>query len=229
MRYRGSGFALPTVIISSVVMFAVLVSVVSSVSSARASLDAQFYEQLARDAKEAGANHAADCLKAYNYTATWSAGSPLRPNTDCNGGAACTNNTNCYFVKTANYAVSYSIGTVTPDGTGTQKFNVDVSVQLLKSSNGSVARTISASGITEVGAEVSTNQVVFGYTATGIAGAYFATINKDGVMRAAGLNEYGQLGHGTTTSTLTPTKFLAPTTFPIVAGYSNFLSIGWNL
>ena len=227
VRSSKSGFALPTVIISSLVMFAVLVSVVSSVSSARASLDSQFYEQLARDARESGASRAADCLKNNNYTATWSAANPLRPNTTCSGGAVCTNTANCFVVKTDTYSSSYSIGAVATDGAGVQKFTIDVSVNLLKKSNGAVAKTITSAGITEIGSEVSTNKVVFGYQ-YGV-GAFFATINRDGTMRAAGLNANGQLGNGTTTSTLVPTKFAAPTTSPIVEGYSSFLSMGTSM
>ena len=228
-RRSNQGFALPTVIIASLVMFAVLVSVVSSVSSARASLDAQFYEQLVRDAKESGANHAADCLEAYDYTATWSDANPLRPNTDCNGGAVCTNNANCFVVKTDTYSTSYSIGNVTVDGSGAQKFNVNVTVNMLKKSNGAVAKSMTSAGVTEIGSEVTTNKVVFGYTLSGLGGAFFATINRDGKMRAAGLNYHGQLGNGSRTNTLVPTDFAAPTTLPIVDGYSNFLSIGQSL
>ena len=229
MKKIQQGFALPTVVIASVVMFMILVASVGAVASARVALDAQYYDGLARDAAESGATHAGQCLAASNYTATWSAASPLRPNTSCAGGAACTNAANCFIVKTSTYSTTYSVGAVTDSGTGTQTFNVTATVSLLRSSNGTTAKAYSRTIAADVGSEVTTTSVVFGYTNYSTGGAYFATIGRDGVMRTVGLNEYGQLGNGTTTNTLTPTKFLAPTTNPIVAGYSNFLSIGWSL
>jgi alpha-tubulin suppressor-like RCC1 family protein len=118
---------------------------------------------------------------------------------------------------------------VTDDGTGTQRFTVNATVQLLRKSDGTVAKTFSSDGITEVGSEISTNQIVFGYSTYNGGGAFYATINKDGTMRAAGFNGDGQLGNGTVSDNLVPTKFLAPTTLPIVSGYTNFLSVGWSM
>ncbi len=63
LRHRvRSGFALPTVVIASVVMLMILVTTVGSVTSARVSLDAQYDEQRLRDAAESGAARAADCI-----------------------------------------------------------------------------------------------------------------------------------------------------------------------
>lgn len=226
---HAQGFALPTVVIATVVMFMILVAAVGSVSSARVALDSQFYDALARDAAESGVQQANECLKINNYTATWSDASPLRPNTNCSGGAACTSGTNCYVVKTPTYSSSYSVGSVTDGGTGTQTFKVTATVSQLRKSDGSTARTYSKTIGTQVGSQISTTNVVFGYTITGSGGAEFATIGQDGIMRVTGYNGYGQLGNGTQTDSLTPIKFQAPTSRPIVAGFSNFLSIGWSM
>jgi alpha-tubulin suppressor-like RCC1 family protein len=225
------GFALPTVVIATVVMLMVLVAAVGSIASARVALDTQFYQQLARDATESGASQASDCLAANNYVATWSAGSPLRPNTNCTGGAACSDIPKCFIVKTSAYAVSYSVGAVSDNGSGVQTFTVTATVSLLRKSNGSIAKTVTSTGGIQIGAQVTTTSVVFGYTNVGSSGggAFFATVGRDGIMRTTGLNEYGQLGNGSTANTVIPTKFMAPTTNPIVAGYANFLSVGWNV
>ena len=226
---RQEAFALPTIVIATVVMFMILVAAVGATTSARVALDAQYYDALARDAAESGASQAAECLKLNNYVSTWSASSPLRPNTTCSGGAACTDVAKCFIVKTPTYSTSYTVGPVTDDGSGIQKFNITATVNLLRKSNGSVSTTYNRTVGTQVGAQISTTNVVFGYSAYGAAGALFATIGRDGIMRAAGYNGDGQLGDGAMTNALQPIKFKAPTTNPIVAGYSNFLSIGWHL
>jgi alpha-tubulin suppressor-like RCC1 family protein len=207
-------------------MFMILVAAVGATSSARVALDAQYYDSLARDAAESGASQAAECLKLNNYIATWSASAPLRPNTTCSGGPACMDVAKCFIVKTPTYSTSYSVGAVTDDGTGTQTFNVTATVNLLRKSDGATAKTYSRVLGTQVGSQVTTTSVVFGYNSNG---SFFATVGRDGIMRAAGWNGWGILGNGTYSDTLIPTKFKAPTTFPIVSGYSNFLSVGYAL
>ncbi len=83
-KYRG-GFALPTVLIASVVMLAVLVVSVSSVATVRTALKAQHYEQLAKLAGEAGAEYAKACLAQSGNVPLWTDAKPLTPATDCAG------------------------------------------------------------------------------------------------------------------------------------------------
>lgn len=86
VRKDQSGFALPTILIASVIMLTLLVSAVSAVGSLSASIDAQYYNRLARQAAESGMARATDCLRqSPNYTPGWTDNSPLQPNTDCNG------------------------------------------------------------------------------------------------------------------------------------------------
>jgi hypothetical protein len=79
VKSRHQGFALPSVIITSLVMFTVLVAMVGSVSSVRVTLDSQYYQALARDAAESGAKHAKDCLTNAGYTLN----EVLTPAKDC--------------------------------------------------------------------------------------------------------------------------------------------------
>lgn len=78
---RSQGFALPSVIITSVVMFGVLVAVLSMVTSTSASLSGQYFEALAADAAESAASVVGVCLEQ-DALAT---GTVLTPNTDCSG------------------------------------------------------------------------------------------------------------------------------------------------
>ncbi|OYX37938.1 hypothetical protein B7Z00_02585 [Candidatus Saccharibacteria bacterium 32-50-10] len=226
------GFALPTIVISSLVLFMILVAAVGSASSVRVALDTQFYQQLAKDAAESGLSQATECLKNSNYTATWSTASPLRPNTNCNGGAPCptgSTDANCYVIKTPTYYVTYTIGSVVDQGGGAQSFSVDAEVAMTRASTGAVWKVFRDATRAQVGGQISVRTVPFGYQTAGGGGAFFATVGADGVMRTAGYNGYGQLGNGTYANVTQPTKFMAPTSNAIVAGYSNFLSLGYNM
>ena len=58
------GFALPSIMIASVVMLALLATAISSVTSTRTALRSQHYEQLAREAAESGMTVATACLQS---------------------------------------------------------------------------------------------------------------------------------------------------------------------
>lgn len=80
------GFALPTILISSVVMLTILASAVTAVSSLSNALETEYYNQISREATESGVARATDCLKqSPTSTPQWSEVAPLRPNTNCNG------------------------------------------------------------------------------------------------------------------------------------------------
>ncbi|MGH7218187.1 MAG: glycine-rich domain-containing protein [Candidatus Microsaccharimonas sp.] len=84
------GFALPTVLIASVVMLTVLAVSVTSVTAVRTSLKAQYYEQLAKVAGEAGVAYAKACLAKNGNVPLWTDAKPLTPATDCAGNLLLT-------------------------------------------------------------------------------------------------------------------------------------------
>lgn len=86
-KIRGftGGFALPTVLIASVVMLMVLTVSVSSVVAVRTTLQTQYYEQLAKTAGEAGVAYAKACLAKNGNVPLWTDAKPLTPATDCAG------------------------------------------------------------------------------------------------------------------------------------------------
>ncbi|MEI7689707.1 MAG: hypothetical protein WCI79_01925, partial [Candidatus Saccharibacteria bacterium] len=85
MKNNKNGFALPTVLISSIVMLTVLLVAVVSTSAVRASLNSQYYNQLAKSAADAGMVFAKGCLEVNNDIPQWTNNSPLTPATDCTG------------------------------------------------------------------------------------------------------------------------------------------------
>lgn len=222
LRYQ-NGFALPTVVITSVVMFAILAVTLGMTASTVASLNTQYYEELAADAAESGAAQADSCLQANGYTSTWGSKS-LTPATNCAGNVV--SGQRSYVVSTPTYTSTYTVAPVSSSGTGTQTATITGTVSLTRSS-GVVWQSYTKSLIVKTGGQIGTNQVVFGYN--GGQGAFFGTVGGDGIMRTVGYNGLGNLGNGTFNDTLTPTVFQAPTVNPIVAGFSNFLSVGFRM
>lgn len=79
------GFALPTVLIASVILLSVLAVAVSATAAVRTTLKNQYYEQLAQTAGEAGVAYAKACLAANGNVPLWTDAKPLTPTTDCSG------------------------------------------------------------------------------------------------------------------------------------------------
>lgn len=84
-KKRRKGFALATVLISSVVLLAILISAISTIVAVRSSLDDQQYTRLAELAGEAGNAYAKACMAENDGQATWDDEHPLKPNTNCSG------------------------------------------------------------------------------------------------------------------------------------------------
>jgi alpha-tubulin suppressor-like RCC1 family protein len=217
-----AGFALPTILIASMVMLIVLITSVSATSSVRTSLDGQYYTQLAREAAESGLARANGCLQLSGYIPGWT-GSTLYPNTSCSGGNPCTNAASCFVTQRPTLRTTFSVATP-QDLTVSQLIRSVGKVELLRSSNGEVWRTYTFSASARVSADLSFNTVAFGYVNN--AGSFFATIAVDGKMQATGLNQNGQLGNGTTNATLTPTPFKLNDGDKATAIFTNFLSSG---
>lgn len=82
MRMVRGGFALPSVLIASLVMMMVLMAALAASSGVRAELDTQFYTQLASNAAKSGIAYAESCMAAGSLPAE---PVQLRPDTDCAG------------------------------------------------------------------------------------------------------------------------------------------------
>ena len=78
-------FALPTVLIASVVLLSILALSVTATATVRTALKNQYYNQLAQVAGEAGVAYAKSCLAASGNVPGWSDSQPLTPASDCSG------------------------------------------------------------------------------------------------------------------------------------------------
>lgn len=82
---RLNGFALPTILLSSIIMLTMLTVSVSSIAAVRVASKDQYYNQLAKTAGDAGAAYAQACLDLNSNVPQWSNAKPLKPNTNCLG------------------------------------------------------------------------------------------------------------------------------------------------
>lgn len=137
------GFALPTVLIASVVMLTILATSVTSVVAVRNSLKVQYYEQLAKLAGEAGVAYAKACLAGNGNVPLWTDAKPLTPGSDCSGNeSGCPSDPKCSVLSDENLRSSFAVKLPKLDTSG-KALAIPNSgyVELLRSSNGAVWRT----------------------------------------------------------------------------------------
>ena len=156
------GFALPTVMIASVVMLMVLLSGLVAASSTNTVLREQFYQKLAKDAARAGSAHAQACLKSSNYVPAWSNSLPLKPNTNCSGvvdtayscptpgSVTLSLEPRCSVVETDKIRTLFEVSGVT-GSTDEQRYTVKGIVYMLRSGS----RTLAAQYETTVGGGIA--------------------------------------------------------------------------
>lgn len=147
-------FALPTVLIASIVMLIVLTVGVSATTSTSTALQNQNYEQLAHAAGDAGVAYARACLNANGNVPQWTDVKPLMPNTDCAGTVitACPDGTTTFFsgstpaicsvVMSNNIRSSFTVKKPAVDSNGNATTIPNGGfVQLLRASTGAAWRT----------------------------------------------------------------------------------------
>lgn len=103
------GFALPTVLVASLTMLLILATTLVSVSAVAASLRDRSVNILAKEAAESGVVLARACLAESGGIVTWSDTNPLRPNTNCFGGPACTDSPNCFVHQSTNMRTTFKV------------------------------------------------------------------------------------------------------------------------
>lgn len=129
------GFALPTILLVSVIMLIVLVTSVTAISSISTAIANQYYNQLAREAAESGLARARGCLRTSNYTPTWTTALPLKPNTGCAGETLA--GVSAYVMTSGNVRTSFSIPLPETGANGYVRVTATATVELTKGSNAS--------------------------------------------------------------------------------------------
>lgn len=213
-----AGFALPTILITAVVMIMVMLAAVQSVSSINVAIDTDYYAQLADGAADAGLVMAEACLQQSDYVPKWSDAKPLRPNTDCSGNAlvscsampAASDNDRCSVVATSGVHTSFSVPTPVP-GPTSQVITSNGTAARLRASTGTSWRTTTSTSREAYSATLAQSDVFFGYySGSRCPGVQFFTYGADGSLRGGGNNGCGQLGIGSTTDATTPSVITLP-------------------
>ncbi len=135
INIRRDGFALPSIMIASFVMLAVLVVTISSVAATRAALNDQYYNQLAKEASESGVAVAEACVLR---GAVWS--NPLRPGSDCAGLASQCAAASCYMTISPEVRTTFRVdanSVVMRNGIPVE-FLATGTTEVLRRSNGAV-------------------------------------------------------------------------------------------
>ena len=91
-------FALPTILIASIVLLTVLALSVTATATVRTALKNQYYVQLAQVAGESGVAYAKACLAANSNVPQWTDVKPLTPATDCSGNVIISPNVKALVV-----------------------------------------------------------------------------------------------------------------------------------
>lgn len=174
---------------------------VTASSAAHTALDRQYYNQLAREAAESGLAMAQMCLRSSGNVPSWSASYPLLPDRDCTGMNG--NGVSHWMINNSDMRTTFTVAFPT-NNTVSQSVRATGIVELLRSS-GAVWRAFTYDATMNVGADLDFSTVAFGFV--GGSGSYFGAIASDMTLRMAGYNAWGQLGNGTFTDVLTPTRY----------------------
>jgi len=130
------GFALPTVLITSVVMMIVLLAALNSISSISVSIQNQYYSKLAQLAAESGAAVARACIQASpDGRAQWGNG-VLTPDRNCDGSIRAGSPSN-YVLDTPQVKTTFIVRAATTDSSNLPvKFSVEGKTTQHRLSNG---------------------------------------------------------------------------------------------
>lgn len=196
-----NGFALPTVMITSVVMLAVLLTGLVYTSSTNVTVRDQYYDQLAREAAESGLNTLVGCLRAgVNPTGTYTPQS-----TSCSVPAI--DNVKSNYVMTATTAgtlvkTTFTAVPSTIDSAGYYTLSAVGTAQLFRTSNSSTpVRTISKS----LSLKIQAQSLFPSATATGVQFVCALLNSKNACWGTDAYGEHGDGGADTSPSDWTPT------------------------
>ena len=219
MKFRNSkAFALPAVLISSIVMLIVMLSAVTSTVAVRVSLDSQYYNQLSRIAGDAGTAYAKACLAQNGGVAKWSDAKPLMPNTDCSGdqlaGFTCTTanqltEPRCsVMVADGNTVASFSVKAPTVDSGGKAVGTNSVGdIKKVTSTSNSVWRRYSVSIKSTKFDQVTVNLATIKQISSG--NQHNCAIASDSQAYCWGNNSFSQLGNNASANSSVPVSVYA--------------------
>lgn len=188
-KIKSYGFALPTIMIASVVMLIVLATAVQATTTSSLVIKNQYYNQLAREAAESAIKRASTCLRQNSYEPTWSDARPLTPATDCSGTTQ--SGLPSYVMSDGNIRTTFEVKYPTTGSAGSLRVLATAKTELLRTSNGTVWRSYNASLATDVTYQDSPQiSGGAGWADSGHLGLFLSTT---GQLYGFGDNSVGQL------------------------------------
>ncbi len=168
-----------------------------SVMNVRQGLDEQYYNQLTREAADAGVQHLERCInKSFETDIPLDTTITYRPNTNCDGTASTTHTE--HLLSTPQYRTTYT-ATISSSDLYTYRVRVQSKVDFIRTTNNSVWKTVNYS----MNADASKGL----YSSSKSAIGYYQVCGViDYKTWCWGRNEDGQLGDGTTTNSLVPVR-----------------------
>lgn len=149
---KTKAFALPVVLITSLVMMIVLLIALASVTSSNLVLQDQYVQKITKEASESGVAFAMNCLALNDGVPTWTDAKPLTAGTDCTGTAlaGCTTasvKAGCVVLtETGQYRTTFTVPKPLANTDGSYSINATGVTNLFRKSTvtattGSVARS----------------------------------------------------------------------------------------
>ncbi len=224
---KKTGFTLPTVLITSVIMLTLLLVAMQLAASYAAALRDRYYNQLAREAAESGLAYAVSCLRSNGMISPWGSKN-LAPETNCAGDPEPGQSNT--VMHEGNIRTRFTVPPLGSTGGEVQQAYATGYVELLRPSGG-VWKTYTRVLSLATGAQTRVDTLAFGYEGDmhGIQHkVFFATIDSAGRVRSVGANDRGQLGAGLV-STAQPTPVRFTISQRAVSVHTNFVSVGGNL
>ncbi len=194
--YRG-GFALPTVVITSIIMMTVVLAALSLLSIVHASLKGQYYTQAARNAAESGLIHAKNCIsKTADNQPTWGDPNRLYTGTPCSGAPSPCGNGGCYVIDESKIKSYYSVRVRHYDNLSVKL--IAEGVACTKKLDGSCGKQYKETIALDLVADVGPFwQISAGYSQT-------CAVSLDKKAYCWGGNSRGQLGNDSSSDSSTP-------------------------
>lgn len=211
------GFALPTILIASVIMLTVLTSAVTAVSSISTSIEAHYHNQLAREAAESGMARANDCLKqSPTGTPQWTDMKPLRPNTDCSGNILTDKSQ--YITESGNVRTSFRVGRPSSGSNDATRISSTGDIGLVRSTDANTIWRAYTQTITQ-DARYQSQPKIAGGSGWLDAGHTAAVITTDGQLYGFGSNNATQVN-----DLSSPANVMFPSKYTLPAGVSTVVS-----
>lgn len=233
---KDEGYILPIIIIISLVLTVIGLSTLQTLTTVRRTLTDDYYQRVADLAAEAGAQYAEYCFRKGNDSQTWPVGSPLLPESTCDGTKLTPIAQGLRYVMNSGDACSrFEVSDVSAPAGGLATVQVTGYAERRTGSVSNVCSDHPSVVVREVYTRklnnamrpsiVNFSNLQVGYTffyqpakfadlaTPGVFNLYerkpnvfYATIGTDGYIRTAGGNRFGVLGTGASGDRYTPGK-----------------------